>query len=217
MRTVKNRVCQSGAMTEPASPSLRQRQAEETKAAILRAARALFADRGYEATSVADIAALAGVAVPTVYKAVGTKEAIMRSMIDLISSGDGGAERLRALQEANSVGQILHAGVVLMTELQERFGDVIRAIRSAAGSAPEALAALTQGEALHRNGTAAMITRIDALGGLRPGLDVDDAARVANLLTSATAYEELVSAYGLSHAEAGDWLEGQLRQLLLRD
>lgn len=103
----------------------------------MQAARTLFASRGYQETSVADIAAEAGVAVPTVYKAVGSKEAIMRSIIDLISYDDGGADRIRALQEAESAREILHAGIVLMTELQERFGDVIRAIRSAAGSALE--------------------------------------------------------------------------------
>ncbi len=203
-------------MSAPVTPSLRQRQAQETKRVIMQAARTLFAQRGYQETSIADIAAEAGVAVPTVYKSVGSKEVIMRSIIDLISFGESGTDRVRALKEAQTASEILHAGIVLMTELQERFGDVIRAIRSAAGSAPEAAAALAQGEAMHRNGTAGMIAQINAIGGLRPGIEVEDAARVANLLTSATAYEELVAAYGLSHAEAGAWLEEQLARLLLR-
>ena len=56
----------------------RARQAEETREAILAAARRLFAARGYAATSMGDIAAEAGVALQTVYSSVGGKSALHR-------------------------------------------------------------------------------------------------------------------------------------------
>ncbi|MDX6197066.1 MAG: Bacterial regulatory protein tetR family, partial [Actinomycetota bacterium] len=48
--------------------SLRQRQASATRLAILRAAQERFESNGYEAARIEDIAAAAGVAIPTVYK-----------------------------------------------------------------------------------------------------------------------------------------------------
>jgi AcrR family transcriptional regulator len=52
--------------------SYRQVQAEETRLRIARAARSLFAARGYGATSIDAIAKDAGVATRTVYSAFGT-------------------------------------------------------------------------------------------------------------------------------------------------
>ena len=66
----------------------RQEQAEATRQAILDAARALFIERGYAGTTVADIAAAARVAVPTVYVSVGPKPAILgelRKMIPILA------------------------------------------------------------------------------------------------------------------------------------
>ena len=66
----------------------RQEQAEATRQAILDAARALFIERGYAGTTVADIAAVARVAVPTVYASVGTKPSILgelRKMIPVVA------------------------------------------------------------------------------------------------------------------------------------
>ena len=54
--------------TTSAPPTYRQRQAAETRARIERAARQVFADSGYGAANIADVAQAAGVAVPTVYK-----------------------------------------------------------------------------------------------------------------------------------------------------
>lgn len=64
------------------APTLRQRQARETRARIVAEARALFAHRGYGATTIADIAAAAGVAVPTVYKAVGNKPELLAAIVE---------------------------------------------------------------------------------------------------------------------------------------
>src|SRR5580700_1072542 len=62
----------------------RQEQAEATRQAILDAARTLFIERGYAGTTVADIAAAARVAVPTVYVSVGTKPEILGELRKMI-------------------------------------------------------------------------------------------------------------------------------------
>ena len=79
-------------MSDPVKPrryrsSLREEQAQRTRLAILGAARQVFAEHGYAATTIAQIAASAGVAVDTVYASVGTKPVLMRLLIETAISG----------------------------------------------------------------------------------------------------------------------------------
>src|SRR5262245_61569473 len=67
---------------------LRREQAAATPTAILEAAERLFAERGYVGTSVAEIAAAAGVALKTVYAAFGTKAEVLRALWNLRMRGD---------------------------------------------------------------------------------------------------------------------------------
>ena len=64
-------------------PSQAERRAATT-AAILASARALFAERGFEATSIGDIAQAAGVAKGAVYHHYPTKEAIFLEVLDAV-------------------------------------------------------------------------------------------------------------------------------------
>lgn len=60
----------------------RQRDADRTRGAILRAAQTLFACPGYSATGVREIAALAGVNSSLVGRYFGTKEQLFRTALD---------------------------------------------------------------------------------------------------------------------------------------
>ena len=63
--------------TEPPSPSLRDRKKERTRRALVEAAAELFATRGYEATTVADIAAAADIAPRTFFGYFASKEELL--------------------------------------------------------------------------------------------------------------------------------------------
>src|ERR1700681_535607 len=78
----------------------RRRQALETRRHIVRAARRLFVTLGYVGTTVEAIAAEAGVAVATVYKAFGTKAAIARELNNLIDAKAGVAAHAKRIAVA---------------------------------------------------------------------------------------------------------------------
>lgn len=61
---------------------LRERQKEQRKEAILDAAMELFEVGGYNATTVEQIAAKAGVSAPTVFNYFGTKQEILLALVD---------------------------------------------------------------------------------------------------------------------------------------
>jgi AcrR family transcriptional regulator len=80
--------------TETAGPGLRERNKKRRQDAVIRAAYRLFAERGYDATTVADIAAAAEVAPRTVAMYFPSKQDIALSRF-----GEAADELTRALRE----------------------------------------------------------------------------------------------------------------------
>jgi len=82
-------------MTADVSPPrrnspLRQAQAAATRLRIIEAAHAEFEAGGYEGTRIEDIAARAGVAVPTVYKAFTNKRNLLTAAVTTAMTGGPG-------------------------------------------------------------------------------------------------------------------------------
>ena len=74
----------------------RQRQAEATRHAIAEAARSLFVERGWAATQLRDVAALADVAESTVYAVYGSKAGLAFALVD---AADAAADYLELAAE----------------------------------------------------------------------------------------------------------------------
>lgn len=66
----------------------RERQARHTRARIIAAAAERFLAHGYAATTMRAVAADAGVALPTVELAFGTKARLLKAVIDTATAGD---------------------------------------------------------------------------------------------------------------------------------
>lgn len=66
----------------PRSGGARAEQKLQTRAAVLEAARALFAERGFETTTIRDVAARAGVATGTVFVHAPNKAALLAATLD---------------------------------------------------------------------------------------------------------------------------------------
>jgi AcrR family transcriptional regulator len=80
-------VTEGGSVRRYSSP-LREENARRTRQAIIAAAHQLFTERGYGATSLADIAAAAGVARPTPSAVFGSKPALLKEVLDQALAGD---------------------------------------------------------------------------------------------------------------------------------
>ena len=66
---------------------LREEQAAASRAAVLTAARELFLDQGYGATTIEQVAARAGVSKPTVFTAVGNEQRLLIAVRDVARAG----------------------------------------------------------------------------------------------------------------------------------
>ena len=185
----------------------RQEQAEATRQAILDAARALFIERGYARTTVADIAAAARVAVPTVYVSVGTKPAILDELRKMIPVLAGVPEDVRARFELVSDPRQLISGVAAgVRRLLETSGELMFAIESAAPFEPVAARAWDEGLALHREACGMAVERLEALGALARTMPPARAGDVLSFLSLPATWRTFGREYGWSNDEIETWI-----------
>ena len=83
---------------------LRERKKQQTRQLIADTARELFAERGFEAVTVSDIARAADVSAQTVFNYFPTKEDLFYSRLEAFESELVAAVRDRAPDESVSVG-----------------------------------------------------------------------------------------------------------------
>jgi AcrR family transcriptional regulator len=193
----------------------REQMALLTRADILGAARRLFAQRGYAATSINDIAEEAGVAIQTIYARLGSKRGMLLALIDLIDEEAGVGPLADQVTSAATPLAALRAGVHLTRSFQERCGDIIEALFTAAGAEPELAEAVAEGQRRHREGARLMIGRIQELGGLRSDVAPEQAQALFALSTNHEAWRELIHGYELDWEPAEDWLVAALSRALL--
>jgi AcrR family transcriptional regulator len=193
----------------------RERMAQHTRGDILRAARRLFAERGYAATSINDIAEEAGVAIQTIYARLGSKRGMLLALIDLIDEEAGVGPLAQEVTSAPNPLAALRAGVRLTRSFQERCGDIIEALFTAAGAEPELADAVAEGQRRHREGARTTIDRIQQLRGLRDDVSPERAQALFALSTNHEAWRELTRGHELDWAPAEDWLVDALSRALL--
>ena len=116
--------------------SWRQQQAQATRNRIAEAARHLFAQQGYGATSIEAIAAEAGVATRTVYSAFGAKREILSHICEMW------LERARAVETAQAVLQehdpraLIRLAAGWLTQLYAAGFDVVLIFEAATDESP---------------------------------------------------------------------------------
>lgn len=189
--------------------------AHQTRRDILLAARRLFAERGYAATSINDIAAEAHVAIQTIYARLGSKRGMLLALIDLIDEEAGVNHLVSRVNDASTPHEALQAGIRITRAFQERCGDIIEALFTATGAEPELAEAVADGQQRHREGARYTIGRIQELGGLRHDLPPKHAQALFALSTNHEAWRELTQAYHLGWDAAENRLTDALTRSLL--
>lgn len=200
-----------------ARPTRQQIAAAATREEILKAARKLFDERGYTQTAITDIAEEAGVSVPTIYASVGPKQAIVTALLGFVDQSIGGAEARAMLLVEDDPMKLLRTAARVMRSLQEDFGDILHALRSAAESEPAIAEARLRGRGYHKMASERIAERLMALGVLRPGLSSQTAAGLVWLLTDSESFDRLKREMGWTYDQAEAWLVDALARAILRD
>ena len=181
-----------------------------------------FLEAGYARTSLTAVAATAGVAVDTVYKAFGTKIGLLKEVLDVTIGGDdepvplldrAGPQALRDETDQRVQVRMLAAGVTAQIERVRPLDDILR---SAAAVDREA-AALREDIHVRQRRTAmrTIVGWIAARGPLRDGLTVDRAAQVVWTLTSPEVHLMMRETGGWSESSYREWLEQAVADAIL--
>jgi TetR/AcrR family transcriptional regulator, regulator of cefoperazone and chloramphenicol sensitivity len=187
-------------------PNRREVAAEETRREILRAARRLFAEHGFTNTSLHQIAEESGVAVQTIYSSVGPKTALVVALNDLIDEEAGIAELARELSQETDPSRLLAKGVHLTRQLNERCGDLIRAVLSAEPAEPDAAAVLADGMRRHEQGSTKVGQGLATLGALRTDMTPERASAAFSMMTAPASWRQLTQRAGWTFDDAEAWL-----------
>ena len=188
---------------------------------MLAAARELFVDQGYAATTVEQIAAAAGVAVQTVYYTFRTKGSLLREVVDATAAGGDQAsatmERAwaRDMLSANTAQRVVALAVEHGTAIYERVATLWPAVTAAGAADPDVATYWSSVSVARRDGQRRMVTRIVEVESLRPGLDSERATDLVVALLGHDIYRTLVIEAGWSLPTFRAWLFTTVVQQLL--
>jgi AcrR family transcriptional regulator len=193
------------------STTYRQRQAQATRETVARAARRLFAEQGYTATTIEAISGAAEIPVPTIYSAFGNKPAIL--------------EEVRRLWIAGADVENLHRQALATPEVEKRLRlaahwtrrqfelgyEVIAMYQEAARTDPRVAAVWRQVMSRREAAVSEMLGSLT--GRLRRGLKVRQALDLYVAWTLPEVYRTLVLERGWSRSRYENWLA----ELLIRE
>ena len=203
----------------------RRAQAAQTRTDVIEAARRVFQERGYAGATIPRIAAEAGVAVETVYRAATGKAGLLEAAVQAALAG--GVERakvpveqrpgVRRVIEASDPRRQLEAYAATQPGVWRRVGPLLRVL-DAAASTDETLANLRHQHAQVRlQGLRRFAALLAERGALRPGLSVARAADIIWTLCAQGNYDSLVTSRGWTDQDYQRWLSETLAHALLKE
>lgn len=193
---------------------------EATRHAIVGAASQLFFERGYHGTGIDEIAAVAGVAVQTIYNAVGSKRDVLVRVLDYAASGDrapvpvGDIARER-VGRIDDPRKLIATVVAVSCDNFERTIPVFRVIREAAAIDPK-LADVERER--HRQRLANFrhpVERLAELGALRPDVTLDRGSALVFVVVHPDQYRFFVDDLGWPRRRFRTWAAAALESGLL--
>jgi AcrR family transcriptional regulator len=188
----------------------RRAQADETRRAVVRAARDLFVEHGYGHTTVADIARAAGVSVETIYASVGTKADLLHKAWDITVGGDEREivfhERpeVLAIRAEPDLARRLRLHATFSTTTAQRIAPFQLMVQSAAGADPAAAAMLEEMGRQRLAGIGVMAAEAAATGQL--AVSEEECRDVIWSMTNGVLWHRLVHERGWTNERYAAWL-----------
>jgi AcrR family transcriptional regulator len=203
-------------MDMPADRSRREEYADQTRAAVIAAARRLFAENGFFQTKVEQIAQLSRVSPATVYAQCGGKHGLLRSLMDSFTQSQAVAQSYQeslAATDAVLVMQSLSDGYLQITK---QWGDVIRVVIDVAPHDSESAAVLATAQKRHNHNLAQICRHLEDIGALRDGVDARLATRIITYYYGLDGLLRTRDVFGWSLERSNRWLLAHASAAVLR-
>jgi len=199
---------------------LRQRQAHETRLRVVAAAAELFAELGYARTTLAKIAAAAGVSVETV-QAQGSKAALMIASVEFAAFGLTGDQSVLDLELGRRFVAITDRDeaidfiVTEQTAIHERSAAATQALYGAAANDAELDGYLGELVAGVGRQVRRLLEVCSDRGWLRDDVAFDELVETAVVISSVETYNRIVHRDGWTLDAYRTWFRRMLHEALL--
>ena len=201
---------------------LRLERADATRLAIAAAAGRLFAERGYAATSIEEIAAAAGVGRSTVFTSVGGKPELLREAYRLAVRGAADANtplgeqpRSRRISAEPDAHKLLAGYAGVMVEVGRRLAPLYEAVRAAAHANPEAREFWHLITEERRTAATGIVRRLAERDALLRGLDRQIASDILWVFNDPGLYHLFVTQRRWTQRRFRSWLTNSMQSQLL--
>ena len=194
----------------------REEYADQTRAAVIDAARRLFAENGFFQTKVEQIAKLSRVSPATVYAQCGGKQGLLRSLMDSWTQAAMAIEYHQeslAADDAALVMQILGTSYLQITR---QWGDVIRVVIDVAPHDNESGAVLATAQRRHNRSLTDICRHLENIGALRDNVDARLARRIITYYYGIDGLLRTRDVFGWSLERSNEWLLAHASAAVLR-
>ena len=201
--------------------SARQADAQSRRSAIIEAAARLFLDNGYAETTIAQIAAEAGVSPQLIYAAFNGKAGLLAGVLDRVAAGDDEPILMRDRPESLALAEIedpyerMRAAAALVADLNGRVGALVKLVDRVAGTDPAVAELQHNMLAMMREDYLVIAERLAS--GMRPDLGLERVADMTRVITGVHVWHGLVVEGGYTQQQYADWLGDALIRLLVLD
>ena len=203
-------------MERPSDRPRREEYPDQTRAAVIAAARQLFGQNGFFQTKVDQIAKLSRVSPATVYAQCGGKQGLLRSLMDRWTQApavDESYQESLASADPSLVMQALSAGYLQITR---QWGDVIQVVLDVAPHDDESGAVLATAQRRHNRSLTAICRHLEDIGALRDDVDARLASRIITYYYGIDGLLRTRDVFGWSLERSNDWLLAHTSAAVLR-
>lgn len=195
--------------------SRRDEYAEQTRQAVVDAARSLFAERGYFATTVNDIAEASRVSAGTVYQQCGGKQGLLRTLMDVWTTAPLVQQTLDRVNAAASLDEALQALADSYLEFWRQFDDIVQLVVATAAHDAEATGSLAHAVTRHREALHEIAQKVRQLGDFPVSFTDDDFADITLYhYGPQNGFHYTITVLGWPEKRARDFLSAQFAHTL---
>ena len=197
------------------SPSARPRSrrdeyAEQTREAVVASARTLFAERGYFATTVNEIAAASRVSAGTVYQQCGGKQGLLRTLMDSWTTSDLVQGTLDLFADCTSLDEVVAVLSDSYLQFWRRYDEIVQLVLATAAHDEAATQSLGQATLRHRGALYEIARKVRTLGTFPDTFTDEDFADITLYhYGPQNGYHFTVSVLGWSEDRAKQFLSRQ--------
>jgi AcrR family transcriptional regulator len=208
------------AVKRPYDNARRQAQSRATRLRVLEAAKALFIEYGYPATTLEAIAQAADTSLPTLYRLFSSKRALLKEVLDVSFGGDdqpisfGERPEVQAARTERDPVRLIRAFARIGRDFMERSSSIMHVLATAAQVDPDAAQLMEHIRQQRLTGQSRIVGALSALDALDVQLELSDAVDMTYVAFSPDAHRMLTVERGWIPDQYEQWLTRSLGLLL---